>query len=104
MADEGIGEDGEMSMQKEGALPNRFEIMRQVENSYRTQVPMVEKPEQVWTLLDEGEFLKIGLKRHRSAFIESALHDWEWRDGVFRFYGHSSDLGDKPDLVIVYER
>ena len=84
-------------------LPKRFEILRRVDNSSRSQTPLAERPKQVWTLLNEAMFNEIGLKHWYSAFIEDPIHDWDWRDGVLYFYGHSGEPGDKHDLVVVYE-
>lgn len=88
----------------EAALPKEYVILRDVENEARTKIPMVKKPVQVWTLIDESKLKEVGLKHHVSAFIEDQFHDWDWKDGEFRFYGHSGARGEKHDLVIVYEK
>lgn len=89
--------------QKSTQQPKRFEILRQVENSYKNRLPMSEEPKQVWTLLDEDKFKALGLCEGESTFHEARFHDWQWADGSFRFFGHSSRPGDVQDIVIVYE-
>lgn len=84
--------------------PKRYEILRGVENSHTSKTPVPEQPIQVWTLLDEEEFNRIGLVHWRTAFIEDVLHDWSWGNGILRFYGHSGAPGEKHDLVLVYEK
>lgn len=84
--------------------PQRYEILRQVPNETAARTPVAERPEQVWTLLDEPGFEKIGLVHWRTGFIEDQMHDWDWRDGHLRFYAHSSDRGELVDLVLVYEK
>jgi hypothetical protein len=83
-------------------VPQRYTVLREFENSSRNTFPLPEKPLQVWTLIDEEKFLQLGLVHNVSAFIEDSVHDWDWEDGKFRFYGHSSAKGEKVDLVLVW--
>lgn len=85
-------------------LPKRYEILRGVNNSSTSKTSLAERPEQVWTLLDENLFNEIGLVHWRSAFIEEILHDWNWQNGILHFHGHSGAPSEKHDLVIVYEK
>lgn len=84
--------------------PKRYIILRGVNNHHTSQTAVAEEPFQVWTLLDETEFEKVGLVHWRTAFIEDRMHDWNWRNGVLRFHGHSGAPGEKHDLVLVYEK
>jgi hypothetical protein len=84
------------------AIPTKYEILRDVENSSSIRIPLEKRPQAVWTLLNEEKFLQVGLIHWETAFIEDSMHDWDWHDGQFRFYGHSGAPGDKHDLVIVY--
>lgn len=86
------------------STPKRYEILRQVMNNSLGTIPMPERPKQVWTIISEQRFEEIGLKHNDSAFIEDSMHDWDWRDGEFRFYPHSTARGDRVDVIIVYER
>lgn len=84
--------------------PTRYEILRQVENSHKGTTDLSERPKQVWTLLNEDMFNKTGVLSHwQSGFIEDYVHDWDWRDGKFRYFPHSSGPGQRMDVVIVYE-
>lgn len=82
----------------------RCEILRDVKNDTSIKIPLIEKPIQVWTLLDEELFNKVGLIHWQTAFIEDIMHDWDWNKGQFSFYGHSGLRGDLHDLVIVYDK
>lgn len=84
-------------------VPQRYTILRQVENSSKLRIELAQRPLQVWTLMDEEAFLKWGLVHNMSAFIEDSLHDWNYQDGKLRFYGHSSAPCDKVDLVLVWQ-
>jgi hypothetical protein len=85
-------------------LPKRYVILRGVENSYKIKTEVLERPLEVWTLVDEQKFSTIGLKHWESGFREDSMHDWDWREGALGFYGHSSAAGEKVDLVLVYEK
>lgn len=63
-------------------------------------VKMKSRPVKVWTILDEALFRDIGPVHLRSAFIESGMHDWEWKKGMLRFYGYSGEPGGLHDLAI----
>ena len=84
-------------------VPKRYEILRGVVNGGPWQ-PLPEPPLQVWTLLNEHDFLVYGLRHGYSAFIEDTMHGWDWRKGQFKFYGHSGGPGELHNLVIVYEK
>jgi len=81
-------------------LPADYEILRGVVNG--SSMPLARCPRQVWTLMNEEKLHKIGLVHWHSAFLEDKMHDWDWRDGQFRFYAHSGEVGEAHDLVIVY--
>jgi hypothetical protein len=81
--------------------PTRYEILRDVVNG--SKLPLKECPVRVWTLLDEKGFEERGPVHWHTAFLEDRYHDWDWKNGTFRFYGHSGEPGDKQNLIIVYE-
>lgn len=84
--------------------PKRYEILRGVLNGRHPPIALSERPVQVWTMLNELMFDQIGLKHWDSAFIEDSMHDWDWREGSFRFYGHSGERGTPHDLIVIYEK
>lgn len=79
-----------------------------VVNDQQIQVELPVKPYQVWTVIDKPKLcLEInegGKPRHlHTAFMEDWWHDWQWKNGIFRFYGHSGKRGDKHELLLVYK-
>jgi hypothetical protein len=82
-------------------LPKRYEIVRDVINGSRIQLN--ECPVRVWTLLNEEGFKERGLIHWDTAFLEDKMHDWDWRNGQFHFYGHSDTPGSLQTLLIIYE-
>lgn len=73
----------------------------------------------VYTILDEeGMYVKFDpstgkpveksldnlvLQHWYTVFIEDKMHDWTVIKDKFKFHAHSSDIGDKVDLLIEYE-
>jgi len=52
---------------------------------------LLEEPSRVWTLYletdeDHPPSLPIRPKHLNGAFLEDAVHDWNWRNGKFRYY------------------
>jgi hypothetical protein len=84
--------------------PKEYEILRQVTNSSQFRISLLHRPREVWTLLDEDGFNQVGTVHWHTAFLEDRIHDWDWHEGEFRFYGHSGEPGDKHDLLLIYER
>lgn len=84
--------------------------MRDVENNSSVKVSMPEKPLQVWTIYDldldkaKTAIDTRGLIHNQTAFVDDRMHDWDWKDGIFRFYSHSGHKGEKHNLAIVYEK
>lgn len=59
-------------------------------------VPMEREPDRVWTLFlvrEEGDLPELPMKpQHRvNAFLEDKIHDWNWRNGKFRYVSRVSD-------------
>lgn len=64
----------------------------------------------VYTILNEKEMLVNGndlenenLKHWYTVFLEDKIHDWDISNGIFYFYGHSSEKGEVIDLLIEYQ-
>ena len=81
--------------------PGDYEILRGVVNG-AAFVSLQRCPKKVWTLLDEEKLKRIGVVHWHSAFLEDRMHDWDWKDGQFRFYGHSGEKGEIHDLLVEY--
>jgi len=43
------------------------------------------------------------LRHWITVFVEDKMHDWNVFGDRFKFHAHSSDIGDKIDLLIEYE-
>ena len=59
----------------------------------RNTISVPKKPDRVWTLFrppegwpEEGPRLPIVPVHHHNAFLEDYVHDWNWRDGIMRYY------------------
>lgn len=62
------------------------------------------KIDQVWTILHEDEDMLVAPLRHcHNAFMEDVGHDWMLWKGIFKYHPHSSNIGDKCDLIIIAE-
>lgn len=79
-----------------------FEILRGVEANGLIIVPLERKPVRVATMLNEAAFVASGnmLLHNYTVFLEDQFHDWQWKDGKFRYY---SRIAKKADVLIVYE-
>lgn len=79
----------------------RYEILRNIKASGTIKIPLTERPVRVATMLDEARFNEDQLLIHNTTvFLEDALHDWNWKDGQFRYYTH---VAERADVLIVYE-
>lgn len=79
----------------------RYEILRNVKASGLIKIPMAEMPVRVATLLDEAAFLEDQRMIHnRTVFLEDRTHDWDHRDGEFRYY---TRIAEVADVLVVYE-
>lgn len=43
------------------------------------------------------------LNHHETVFVEDKGHDWNVYGNKFKYYAHSSSIGDIVDLLIEYE-
>jgi hypothetical protein len=86
----------------------RYEILRGVSPTSRK--PCIAqpsgKPIRVAFLMDESRFLRSDglMEHHKSVFLEDYVHDWDYRDGAFYYYGRAMDLEDVCDIVVVFEQ
>lgn len=77
-----------------------FEILRGLQAGSRDWLPLGRLPVRVATMIDEPLFLEEKNLIHlRTVFLEDRMHDWEWRNGQFRYF---SRVGEVNDVVIVY--
>lgn len=78
-----------------------FEILRGVKSSCRESIPLAREPLHVATLIDESRFLCEHLMIHgRTVFFDDRMHDWTWRNGLFRYFAH---LDQVEDVLVVYQ-
>jgi hypothetical protein len=59
-------------------------------------IDVAEKPSKVWTLyhfrdLEVVPALPYMPVHHKNAFVEDYVHDWNWRDGKFRYFSRILD-------------
>lgn len=92
---------------KTAKFATRYEILRGVASTGRQPcaVQPKEKPVRVALLLDEKKFLETGglLKHHSTVFLDDAMHDWDWRRGLFFYHSHALGVEDVGDVLVVYE-
>lgn len=78
-----------------------YEILRGVRASGLAQIPLDRQPVRVATLLDEKAFNEDQYLIHmKTVFLEDRLHDWDWRNGLFRYYTRVADVAD---VLVIYE-
>lgn len=78
-----------------------YEILRGVRASGLAQIPLDRQPLRVATLLDERTFNEDQCLIHmKTVFLEDRVHDWNWRNGQFRYYTRVADVAD---VLIVYQ-
>lgn len=77
-----------------------FEILRGIRPGRDVHL-LPREPLQVATLLNEQLFTETGhsLSHRRTVFLEDRMHDWNWRDGRFRYY---SRVANQADVLVVY--
>lgn len=78
-----------------------YVILKDVQASGRRMIPMERKPVRVATIVSHEKFEASGhLMIHwETVFFEDRMHDWEWRDGQFRYY---TRIAESADVLIVY--
>lgn len=87
-----------MSVQKIMRIPS----MKPGETHPVVDYPYMQRPKQMWTLLDSTpRELPIKLKHGETAFIESSIHDWDIMDGKLHYYSRFADGG--CDVVLVFD-
>ncbi len=81
-------------------IATEFEILRRVPAG-TSRIKLPREPLRVATLLNEALFLETGggLAHWKTVFLEDRVHDWNWREGVFRYY---SRVASQADVVVVY--
>lgn len=79
-----------------------FEILRNIEANGRVNIPMARKPVRVATMINEELFNSSGhqLIHQSTVFLEDIFHDWQWKNGQFRYY---TRVADRADVLVVYE-
>ncbi|WP_157643861.1 hypothetical protein [Burkholderia ubonensis] len=79
-----------------------YEILRAVPADGRSRgIPVARRPVRVATLLNEARFIDAGaaLIHHDTVFLEDRIHDWDYRDGHFRYYTRVAQVAD---VVLVF--
>lgn len=77
-----------------------FEILRNVKANGLIHIPLERQPVRVATLLNEQMFLRDHFLVHnQTVFLEDRVHDWDWRDGKFRYY---TRIAEEADVLVVY--
>lgn len=83
----------------------KYEILRGVSSTSFTpcKAQPSGKPVRVGLLLDEQKFVESGglISHLGTLFLDDLVHDWDWRDGVFFYYGHGLGLKDVGDIVVI---
>lgn len=83
----------------------KYEILRNVSPTSRTpcKVQPSAKPVRVAFLLHEQKFVESGglIAHHDTLFLEDRSHDWDWRNGVFYYYGHAMGVDEVGDIVVI---
>jgi hypothetical protein len=65
------------------------------------RVEMAKKPDRVWTVLVQEPEIPFEPVHFENAFLEDYVHDWDWRNGWFRYYGCAR--GEHEDVTIFVE-
>ena len=83
----------------------KYEILRGVSPTSRApcKVQPSGKPIRVAFLLNEQKFVESGglIAHHDTLFLEDSGHDFDWRSGVFYYYGHAMGIDEIGDIVVV---
>lgn len=82
-----------------------YEILRDVVCSTFIKIALPRRPRCVATLLNEEKLKQSGgaLIHLSTVFLDERMHDWDWKNGLFRYYSHAARVGEKAGVVIVYE-
>lgn len=83
----------------------QYEILRGVSptSGKPCSVQPSAKPVRVAFLLNEKKFVESGglIKHHDTLFLEDSSHDWDWRNGMFFYYGHAMGIENVGDIVAI---
>lgn len=86
----------------------KYEVLRNVSPTSRNPCPVQPSAKPVWVafLLNETKFKQSGglIAHHDTVFLEDAGHDWDWRRGVFYYYGHALGIDEVGDIVVILEK
>ena len=79
-----------------------YEILRGVEANGRKSLELARQPKRVATMINEEKFRELGnaMVHNATVFLEDRMHDWNWRNGQFRYY---TRVAEKADVLVVYE-
>lgn len=60
------------------------------------KIAVEREPIRVATMIDETLFESSGhqIRHNQTVFLEDRMHDWNWQDGLFRYYTRVVDVGD----------
>lgn len=62
----------------------------------KAKIAVEREPIRVATMMDEALFESSGhqIRHNQTVFLEDRMHDWNWQDGLFRYYTRVVDVGD----------
>lgn len=66
-----------------------------------SKIALEREPIRVATMINETLFESSGhqIRHNQTVFIEDRMHDWNWIQGVFRYYTRTCESGD---VLVVY--
>jgi hypothetical protein len=84
-------------------IAKRYTLLTNVNADHRINYAMPEEPVRVAALLVEPVVFEANpmLIHRMTVFLEDKMHDWHWRNGIFRYSGCVREFPGM--LVVVYE-
>lgn len=78
-----------------------YVILKDVKASGLKKIPMERKPIRVATIVSHEKFEELDhqMVHWVTVFFEDKMHDWDWRDGEFRYY---TRVAETADVLVVY--
>lgn len=77
-----------------------FLFLKDVPGDGSARVKLEREPIGVYTVVNEGLFfVKHALVHGQTVFFDDRMHDWNWSDGVLRYYTRT---GSPRNVVAVY--
>lgn len=82
-------------------VASQYQIVRGARADSKKVYAFDREPLRVAILIDEPLFSAMGdaLVEGRTVYLQDRLHDWDWSDNAFRYYGRQ---GEKMNLLLVF--